>query len=411
MWQKKLQPLVDSGALMAVGVVQEQHPERARLYAQWSQLQWPIFVDSLNLLDFSVVPVVFAIDESGIVRHTQLRVGEVASEFVSQTYGESSPDSVISFMDAPLDALVATARSESTSENWMTLGKSCFLHEQSAMLKGLPGPGGAVDATTAFTEALSLDMEVARGHFRLGVAFRQRFDSAKRRPGDAQAAINCWMKALALQPNQYIWRRRIQQYGPRLDKPYDFYTWVAQARTEIGQRGETPLPLRTEPVGSEVIRPARKRAWKATVLRPPTAGENKIQRDSRQLINMETMVTPGQVKPGGRVSVQLGFEGSPVTKPYWNNEADPLTVRLDPPEGITLGEGSLTAPSPSAAESRERRSIQFELAIAGGMKTREVIVPGYALYYVCENAGGKCRYLRQDFQVHVHVDPGAVDIR
>ncbi|MCH8851876.1 MAG: hypothetical protein IID41_04415, partial [Planctomycetes bacterium] len=60
-----MQPFVKSGDLVVLGVVQEQHPDRAKLYKQWRQIDWPILVDSLNLLDLAVVPVPVAIDESG----------------------------------------------------------------------------------------------------------------------------------------------------------------------------------------------------------------------------------------------------------------------------------------------------------------------------------------------------------
>jgi hypothetical protein len=38
-----------------------------------------------------------------------------------------------------------------------------------------------------------------------------------------QKAVQYWTMALDMDSNQYIWRRRIQQYGPRLEKPYSFY--------------------------------------------------------------------------------------------------------------------------------------------------------------------------------------------
>ena len=33
-----------------------------------------------------------------------------------------------------------------------------------------------------------------------------------------------------------------------------------------------------------------------------------------------------------------------------------------------------------------------------------VVVPGYALYYVCEGRRGACLYLRQDLDVSVSID-------
>jgi len=34
-----------------VGIIEEQHPDRAQLFMQWKQMGWPVMVDSLNLLN------------------------------------------------------------------------------------------------------------------------------------------------------------------------------------------------------------------------------------------------------------------------------------------------------------------------------------------------------------------------
>ena len=52
---------------------------------------------------------------------------------------------------------------------------------------------------------------------------------------------------------------RIQQYGPRLDKPYPFYDWVPTAIEEITARGETPVDLSVELVASEFAEPSQAR--------------------------------------------------------------------------------------------------------------------------------------------------------
>lgn len=65
-------------------------------------------------------------------------------------------------------------------------------------------------------------------------------------------------KALDLVP--YIFRRRIQQYGPRLDKPYPFYDWVSEARAAVLARGETPVEPRVEPGGAELAAPLERMA-------------------------------------------------------------------------------------------------------------------------------------------------------
>ncbi len=82
-----------------------------------------------------------------------------------------------------------------------------------------------------------------------------RYDEAEGAEHDFVDAVEAWKEARRRDPNQYIWRRRIQQYGPVLDKPYPFYHWVAQARREIRARGEQPLPLTVEPSGAELAEP------------------------------------------------------------------------------------------------------------------------------------------------------------
>ena len=89
------------------------------------------------------------------------------------------------------------------------------------------------EAIKAYLKVLEKEPEQGLTHFHLGVAYRKRYDSDHRQPEDFQMAVEHWGKALDIDPNQYIWRRRIQQYGPRLDKPYSFYDWVGEARREI----------------------------------------------------------------------------------------------------------------------------------------------------------------------------------
>jgi hypothetical protein len=55
--------------------------------------------------------------------------------------------------------------------------------------------------------------------------------------------------------------------------------------------------------------------------------------------------------------------------------------------------------------------LEFEVAVDESVKPGALAVPAYALYYVCENNSGKCRYLRKDFTATIHVDPDAPTIR
>ena len=60
-WHDEIKDLHESGELQVVGIIQEQHPDRCRLFMQWKQMDWPILVDSLNLLEVSAVPITVAI--------------------------------------------------------------------------------------------------------------------------------------------------------------------------------------------------------------------------------------------------------------------------------------------------------------------------------------------------------------
>ena len=56
-WHERTRELRETGRIRTVGIIQEQHPGRARLFMQWKGMDWPILVDSLDLLDVSVVPI------------------------------------------------------------------------------------------------------------------------------------------------------------------------------------------------------------------------------------------------------------------------------------------------------------------------------------------------------------------
>jgi hypothetical protein len=68
------------------GIIEEQHPDRARLFMQWKQMQWPVLVDSLDILGVSAVPITLAIDEYGVIRMVDPEPGEIEEKFISKTF-------------------------------------------------------------------------------------------------------------------------------------------------------------------------------------------------------------------------------------------------------------------------------------------------------------------------------------
>lgn len=372
------------------GIVEEQHPDRARLFMQWKRMDWPILVDSLNLLDVEVVPVTLAIDEYGIIRRVGIPLKEASSfsrQFVEENYEppaeESPPPAKPPELKPPRGAGAA---------EWRAYGDALFLWS----------PDRINDAVDAYREALKRDPRDARARFRLGVAYRKRYDSGMRRADDFQSAVEQWTQALDLNPNQYIWRRRIQQYGPRLDKPYPFYDWVHTARKEILARGETPAPLVVEPGGAEYAKPL-KRFETAHAVREEPDPKGKIHRDNGKFVLLETAAVPPVVSPGESARFHLVFRPNAVNKAHWNNEADGLLLWLNPSDGWALDNRSLMLPNPRKAVSQEARTIEFEAKSPAGAKPGTGGITGYALYYVCEDVNGVCLYRRQDLTLRVRV--------
>ena len=152
-------------------------------------------VDSLDLLGVAVVPITVLIDEAGIVRSTRPR-----------------GDAVETFLAAP-PAAPATANDAAPPATATETELARAHHEL------MFGDEGDLEGAIATYEQHLADDATGATHFHLGVALRRRSEGRRRQPGDFAVAIDRWQDALAINPNQYIWRRRIQQYGPRLDKP------------------------------------------------------------------------------------------------------------------------------------------------------------------------------------------------
>ena len=337
--------------LVIIGVIQEQHADRCRLFAQWQQFDWPILQDQDNQLGLRAVPISVAIDEDGVVVSKRLKVNQLKG-FLTRPRGKETPP-------------------ENTKPE-PTTTLSVEQHE----------------------DLLKTDPERAELHFSYGVALRRRFDSKDRQPNDFQAAVDAWTKALELDPNQYIYRRRIQQYGPRLIKPYPFYDWVDKARTEILARGETPIELSVEPSGAEIAKPSRK-FNSATAINPDP--DTKITLDNTW-IKSKSVVVPGKIKRGEALRVHVRLK--PTDQAKWNNEAEPSLVWIDLPEGWQSTQQLATFTPPQTAESKEERRFEFELKSPRKAGQSQKI-SGYALYYVCDSENGQCLFRRQNLEFTV----------
>jgi tetratricopeptide (TPR) repeat protein len=392
-WHAKAQKYVDAGKLIIVGLVQEQHPDRCRLFLQWHKIGWPMMHDPINLTEQSAVPIVTAIDEYGIVRMQRPNPDTFEEDFLNKTFPK--PDDVTdvrSVSPLSLSELRAAAQSARTASAWRTLGDALALWGAEY---------GVSEAIDSYRKAVDLDPKDAAARFRQGVCYRKRYDSPLRQEGDFQRALNTWQDALDLNPNQYIWRRRIQQYGPRLDKPYPFYDWVAQARADILARGEKPVELVAEPTGAEIASPSKSFAASGETKEPDPGG--RIGRDAGRYVHIETALAPARVRPGAIARVHVVLRPDASHKAHWNNEAEPLRLWLQLPERWGADQRLVGLPNPKQATSAEVRQLNFEVRVPEGALDGTVLLPGYALYNVCEGVAGQCLFRRQDFQVTVQV--------
>lgn len=374
---------------MVLGVIQEQHAERCGLFVQWKQLSFPIVQDAFTEIGIAVVPVAVLIDEHGQVQVTRPRIDQLGPELNRVI---PAPDTAVPRLK-PADGLLAAAlervQTEPDSvEARIALGDAYLKWDR---------PEGIEKAIAAYRvaeEQLPSDSPFFGPlQFRLGVASRFQFDaSGGSRTEDFQRAADAWTRALASNPNQYIWRRRIQQYGPGLDKPYPFYDWIESANSEVAARGETPISLTVPLTGSEI-------AQQQKVFEPAAEGlthpdpEGKIARDPGQLISIEPTIVPAQPRPGSTVRVYLHFQPK---EGKWNNESTPMEIWLEGTGGSS-NRRQIELANASAAVSSESRWVEFEFQLDADAQSASI--RGFALYNVCESDEGACLYRRQDFTI------------
>jgi hypothetical protein len=378
-WHEATESLQRDGKVQIIGIIQEQHPDRARLFMQWKQMGWPIMVDGLNLLGVGLVPITLFVDEFGIIRAINPQRSDVEGleEFLNAEYEATDGDEIVALNGRSLKAVRANR----------------------LLLWGHPADFS--EAIRLYDGVVESEPENGPAHFRLGVAHRMRHDSSYRQASDFRLAVENWALALYMNPNQYIWRRRIQQYGPRLDKPYPFYDWVSEARRQISERGEKPVELTVEPSGAEIAKPFGSFSNGGQTKAEPDPG-GRIVRDQGQYIKVNHVVVKSTATDGWAARVHVRFSPNQFNKAHWNNEVGQLELWVSAPSGWETSSRFFTVPNPKKAVSLESRDIEFEIRSKELPVSGKLTVPAYALYYVCEDVDGTCLYRRHDLSIEVN---------
>lgn len=429
-WQQASSDLGDD--LLTVVIAQEQHPERSRLFLDWQGIDALLLADPLDLHEVPYVPITLLVDEQGWARHAPAAAR--AEEGLAWLQAERRRRPPVRLPEADVaaltdvEALYAEASTDgATAEDWRRYAQALFLARD---------PGLLTSAIDAWETLLELDPRDPNGflHFRLGTAYRARYDSEHRRPGDFRAAVGHWHQALRRNPDNWLFHRRLQQYGPTLDKPHAFYDWLPQARQQLAAQGRpvpdaaldpTELaPPRTMPPEEALEAPEgpafsrADQAARAAFIEPDPEGSYLLDRQER--VALDSLLVPPTVPPGGTVRVRL--ELAPAEGVVWNPGAPAVVVWMPAPLPWRTAPPLHVFPElperPDAA-----RVVDLELRAPENAERGVAALPGYVLYSVCTAAPpaspepppltwqtvgriGGCADLRQPLPVEVPVVPG-----
>lgn len=167
-------------------------------------------------------------------------------------------------------------------------------------------------------------------------------------------------------------------------------------------RGASPVTLAVEPEGAEFARPVKTFEALAPAKDEPDP-KGRIHRDRGEFIQIEALTVPVGIAAGTATRAHLVMRPNVAKKAHWNNEADDLVVWVQPPDGWQVDARHITVPRPKDVVSQETRRVEFELRSPADAPAGRVMIPAYALYYVCEDVDGTCVYRRQDVTLDVNV--------
>lgn len=371
-WHAKTKQLVQDGKLVVAGLAPEQHGDRMALFLQWKGMEdMPVMIDSFNILGLKAVPITLLIDEAGIIR-----------------YRNPSDKNLAAFLALPPAEVDSGPKAPQLTAGLMGIDPAATI----------PWTVDLDHLATLLADPQPPEWSSTACHFQLGVAYRKRYDSKQRQPTDFASAVAQWTTALKRDPSNYIWRRRLQQYGPVLDKPYPFYNWIEQARTDITARGDKPHPLVTEPGEAELAIPS-KRPGSVENLPPHPDPDGKLLCDTEERFLVMTAVVPHTKKPDRAVRGFIEIQPKAAHQAKWNDEAGLSTVHIKAPPGwIALPPVVTLMPTTHAPLSSARR-VEFEMHREGASPNENPVATAEIFLQSCSGSEGLCQFLRRDVQL------------
>lgn len=381
-WHARTKALRASGKLKIIGITQEQHADRCLLFARWKGLDWPILWDPFNLTSTTVVPRITLIDEHGIVRSTRASFASFEDSFIDETYPAPTKPTAAATPEAAT-LLQASRAKEGSPERRYYEALSDLLWPA-----GRDGERAMLDLQ-AYAKTKPGD---AAAQWRLGVAYRMRHDSRERSLGDFQQAVDAWRRGMELDPSHYIYRRRIEQYGPLLTKPYPFYPWVAAARKALGTKAP---PLAAEPTGTELAGRTVLDPDAPDDKRPDTKKADQSVKDGLRFEATVVWLTGRKGRMAARVHLHVMPAGNRVL--LWDASA-PVILYVETPEGFDRDGSRYERRLVGRDPAEEVVPFDLEVHPENG-KASSFEVSGYVLYRARSEPQGPSRLLMQRFDV------------
>ncbi len=392
-WVAKTKPLIDTEKLVVVGVAQEQHPDRVRLFAQWHKADWPILHDAMNVIGIENVPLIVAIDEHGIVRARNPDLDQLEEQFTAKTFDPPGALPPIDVKELPDPRVTRRLASEARrNPEWRK-------HGQALVFAGKPKQIN--EAITAFQHAIDDERGDAESWFAQGVAYRIRHDLAEREAGDFQAALDAWREAAHLEPNNAIYRCRLQQYGPCIDKPFAFYDWIGTACKEIAERGDAPIDLACEPTGTETESPLSKFRYRKRA-GPESEALGTAALDRRPIVEVSyACAAQADKRKGSVVQIYVNCRLAPESGATWSNEGEPMQMWIEKPKTGRLGTRYLRYPQPQEPRTLDERVLSFPLRLSGAKSS--MTLEATLLYSVHDGPNAPAQPMKQDLRIKVSV--------
>lgn len=368
-WHARTKDLVADGELQVFGIAPEQYGDRMALFLQWKEMDFPVLMDPLNVLGVAAVPITLLVDPQGVIRYRNPKAADLAT-FLATDYPISTRQYKLQVSPPQTRLTLAALQSR----------KVVAVQEAIATYRKLidSGQGEPTD------------------QFQLGVLYRWLYDHDSADSGQFQKAIDCWQAALQEVPGQYIWRRRIQQYGPRLDKPYPFYNWVTEARKDIVAREETPFPLTVEPSGSEVAAPSRKNEQAEGTNKFPDLN-NKLPNTDSALAVSVTSIPHTDRKDVKRLHLRL----QPTGHGHWSSDAQEVELWLLRKDGEPILLVNDASPLTNGEDtSTEARTLETDLSAIPSPSAQLIL-----FFSLCEKKEGVCKFLKMEIPIHEEEQP------